>query len=969
MGLFKALFGDYSARELKRIRPICDKVLSLEDKYAAMKSKELKAQTAILKERLANGETTDDILPDAFAVCREASKRVLGMQHFPVQIIGGIVLHQGRIAEMKTGEGKTLVATLPAYLNALTGEGVHIVTVNDYLAKRDSEWMGKLYRYLGLSVGLIIHDLKSEDRKKAYQADITYGTNNELGFDYLRDNMVVYKEQMVQRGHAFAIVDEVDSILIDEARTPLIISGKGDKASDLYERADQLARTLKKHVFTEIDNKEDMEAFYAENNIDYVVDEKAKTATLTQLGVKKAEKFFGIDNLTDPDNITIQHHVNQAIKAHGCMKNEVSYVVKDGEVIIVDEFTGRLMYGRRYNEGLHQAIEAKEGVKVESESKTLATITFQNFFRLYGKLSGMTGTAKTEETEFQEIYRLDVVEIPTNKPVIRVDNEDAIYKTEKGKYLSIIEEIKKAHEKGQPVLVGTISIEKSEQLSKLLKRAGIEHSVLNAKHHEKEAEIVAQAGKFGAVTIATNMAGRGTDIVLGGNAEYMAKAKMRKDGFDDEMIAEATGYADTEDEQILEARETFQKYYQEFKEETNIEADKVREAGGLYIMGTERHESRRIDNQLRGRSGRQGDPGESRFFLSCEDDLMRIFGGDRMGVMLERLNVEETMPIENKVLSNIIESSQQKVEARNFSIRKSVLDYDDVMNRQREIIYGQRNQVLNGEDIHDTVMKMVDETIENNVNMFCATDMQKDDWNLNGLNELYRGWLVDENTKFTFSTDELEKTSKDDIIDELKDRAHKLYEENEQLFPEETMREMERVYLLKSVDTYWMEHIDNMEQLKQGIRLRAYGQRDPVVEYRLEGFDMFDEMIESIRQDTAKLILIAPKRVYQIQQRQAELERQKREMEEKAAAAHQVILKTGDQDDKNVKKPTAVEMSLKREQVAKPVEFSGDGTLSTNKTVVKKKNKKPGPNEPCWCGSGKKYKKCHKPMDEGYSNG
>ncbi|MBQ6154185.1 MAG: preprotein translocase subunit SecA [Ruminococcus sp.] len=969
MGLFKALFGDYSARELKRIRPICDKVLSLEDKYAAMKSKELKAQTAILKERLANGETTDDILPDAFAVCREASKRVLGMQHFPVQIIGGIVLHQGRIAEMKTGEGKTLVATLPAYLNALTGEGVHIVTVNDYLAKRDSEWMGKLYRYLGLSVGLIIHDLKSEDRKKAYQADITYGTNNELGFDYLRDNMVVYKEQMVQRGHAFAIVDEVDSILIDEARTPLIISGKGDKASDLYERADQLARTLKKHVFTEIDNKEDMEAFYAENNIDYVVDEKAKTATLTQLGVKKAEKFFGIDNLTDPDNITIQHHVNQAIKAHGCMKNEVSYVVKDGEVIIVDEFTGRLMYGRRYNEGLHQAIEAKEGVKVESESKTLATITFQNFFRLYGKLSGMTGTAKTEETEFQEIYRLDVVEIPTNKPVIRVDNEDAIYKTEKGKYLSIIEEIKKAHEKGQPVLVGTISIEKSEQLSKLLKRAGIEHSVLNAKHHEKEAEIVAQAGKFGAVTIATNMAGRGTDIVLGGNAEYMAKAKMRKDGFDDEMIAEATGYADTEDEQILEARETFQKYYQEFKEETNIEADKVREAGGLYIMGTERHESRRIDNQLRGRSGRQGDPGESRFFLSCEDDLMRIFGGDRMGVMLERLNVEETMPIENKVLSNIIESSQQKVEARNFSIRKSVLDYDDVMNRQREIIYGQRNQVLNGEDIHDTVMKMVDETIENNVNMFCATDMQKDDWNLNGLNELYRGWLVDENTKFTFSTDELEKTSKDDIIDELKDRAHKLYEENEQLFPEETMREMERVYLLKSVDTYWMEHIDNMEQLKQGIRLRAYGQRDPVVEYRLEGFDMFDEMIESIRQDTAKLILIAPKRVYQIQQRQAELERQKREMEEKAAAAHQVILKTGDQDDKNVKKPTAVEMSLKREQVAKPVEFSGDGTLSTNKTVVKKKNKKPGPNEPCWCGSGKKYKKCHKPIDEGYSNG
>ena len=967
MGLFKKMFGDYSARELKRIRPICDKVLSLEEKYASMKSSELKAQTAVLKERLRGGETTDDILPDAFAVCREASKRVLGMQHFPVQVIGGIVLHQGRIAEMKTGEGKTLVATLPAYLNALSGEGVHIVTVNDYLAKRDSEWMGKLYRYLGLSVGLIVHDLKSDERKKAYEADITYGTNNELGFDYLRDNMVVYKEQRVQRGHAFAIVDEVDSILIDEARTPLIISGKGDKASDLYERADSLARTLKKHVFTEIDNKEDMEAFYAENKIDYVVDEKAKTATLTQLGVKKAEAFFGIENLTDPDNITIQHHVNQAIKAHGCMKNEVNYVVKDDQVIIVDEFTGRLMYGRRYNEGLHQAIEAKEGVKVESESKTLATITFQNFFRLYKKLSGMTGTAKTEETEFQEIYKLDVVEIPTNKPVVRTDNDDAIYKTEKGKFLSIIEEIRNAHEKGQPVLVGTISIEKSEQLSKLLKRAGIAHNVLNAKHHEKEAEIVAQAGKYGAVTIATNMAGRGTDIVLGGNAEYMAKAQMRKDGYDDELIAEATGFADTDDEQILEARETFQKFYREFKEETSIEADKVRAAGGLYIMGTERHESRRIDNQLRGRAGRQGDPGESRFFLSCEDDLMRIFGGDRMGVLLERLNVEETMPIENKMLSNIIESSQQKVESRNFAIRKSVLEYDDVMNRQREIIYGQRNQVLDGEDIHDTVLKMVDDTIENNVNMFCATDMQKDDWNLSGLNELYRNFLVDENSKFTFSTDELERTSKDDIINELKDRAHKLYSENEQLFNDETMREMERVYLLKSVDTYWMEHIDNMEQLKQGIRLRAYGQRDPVVEYRLEGFDMFDEMIESIKQDTAKLILLAPKRVYQIQQRQAEIERQRREMEQKAAAAHQVILKTGDGDN-NQQKPTAVEMSLKREQVAKPVEFSGDGTLSTNKTVVKKKNKKPGPNDPCWCGSGKKYKKCHKPIDEGYTN-
>ena len=964
MGLLKALFGDYSTKELKRIRPTCDKVLALEDKYAAMSDKELKSQTDILKGRLAAGESTDDILPDAFAVCREASWRVLGMKHFPVQVIGGIVLHQGRIAEMKTGEGKTLVATLPAYLNGLTGEGVHIVTVNDYLAKRDSEWMGKLYRFLGLSVGLIIHDIPQEDRKKAYLADITYGTNNELGFDYLRDNMVVYKEQKVQREHAFAIVDEVDSILIDEARTPLIISGKGDKASDLYERADKLARTMKKHVFTEIDSKEDLEGFYQENGIDYVVDEKAHSATLTQLGVKKAEAYFGIENLTDPDNITIQHHVNQAIKAYGCMKNEVNYVVKDGEVIIVDEFTGRLMYGRRYNEGLHQAIEAKEGVKVESESKTLATITFQNFFRLYKKLSGMTGTAKTEEQEFQEIYKLDVIEIPTNKEVIRQDNEDAIYRTEKGKFLSIIDEIRRAHEKGQPVLVGTISIEKSEQLSKLLKRSGIQHNVLNAKHHEKEAEIVAQAGKLGAVTIATNMAGRGTDIMLGGNAEYMAKAAMRKEGMDDDLIAEATGFAETNNEEINEARAKYQEYYNKFKDEISAEADAVRAAGGLYIIGTERHESRRIDNQLRGRSGRQGDPGESKFFLSCEDDLMRIFGGERMGMMLDRLSVDETTPIENKMLTGIIESSQQKVESRNFAIRKSVLDFDDVMNRQREIIYGQRNQVLDGEDIHDTVVKMIEDTIENNVNMFCATDLDKDNWNLSGLNEIYRGWLIDDSNKFKFSTEELERTDKADIIAVLKDRAMKLYEENEKLVGSSAMREMERIYLLKSVDTYWMEHIDNMDQLKQGIRLRAYGQRDPVVEYRLEGFDMFDEMIESIKQDTAKLIQLAPKRVYEINQRRAEIERQRREMEQKAAAAHQVILKNGE-DDKP--RPSAIEMSLKREQVAKPVEFSGDGTVSTNKTVVNKK-KKPGPNDPCWCGSGKKYKKCHKPIDEGYSN-
>ncbi len=959
MGLLKALFGDYSTKELKRIRPICDKVLALEGKYEKMSDSELKEQTTLLKERLNNGETTDDILPDAFAVCREASWRVLGMKHFPVQVIGGIVLHQGRIAEMKTGEGKTLVATLPAYLNGLTGKGVHIVTVNDYLAKRDSEWMGKLYRFLGLSVGLIIHDMKNDERRKAYDADITYGTNNELGFDYLRDNMVVYKENKVQREHAFAIVDEVDSILIDEARTPLIISGKGDKASDLYERADQLARTMKKHVFTEIDSKEDLEGFYQDNGIDYVVDEKANTATLTQLGVKKAEKFFNLENLTDPDNITIQHHVNQAIKAYGCMKNEVNYVVKDGQVIIVDEFTGRLMYGRRYNEGLHQAIEAKEGVKVESESKTLATITFQNFFRLYDKLSGMTGTAKTEEQEFQEIYKLDVIEIPTNKEVIRQDNPDAIFRTEKGKFLSIIEEIKRAHEKGQPVLVGTISIEKSEVLSKMLKRTGIQHNVLNAKHHEKEAEIVAQAGKLGAVTIATNMAGRGTDIVLGGNAEYMAKSAMRKDGMDDELIAEATGFADTDDQEINDARAKYQEYYNKYKDEISSEADAVRAAGGLYIIGTERHESRRIDNQLRGRSGRQGDPGESKFFLSCEDDLMRIFGGDRMAMILDRMSVEETQPIENKMLTNIIESSQQKVESRNFAIRKSVLDYDDVMNRQREIIYGQRNQVLDGEDIHDTVVKMIEDTIETNVNLFCADDMDKENWNLASLNELYRDWLIDEGNKYT--TKNTENKDKADIIAELKDRAMKLYDENEELVGSDTMREMERIYLLKSVDTYWMDHIDNMDQLKQGIRLRAYGQRDPVVEYRLEGFDMFDEMIESIKQDTAKLIELAPKRVYEIQKRREEIERQRREMEEKAAAAHQVILKNPDDDRP---KPSAIELGLKREQVAKPVEFSGDRTVSTNRTV---KKKKVGPNDPCPCGSGKKYKKCCKLKDEGYT--
>ena len=952
MNLLKAMFGNYSKREVKRVQPICDKVLALEDKYANMSESELKNQTALLKERLANGESTDDILPDAFAVCREASWRVLGMKHFPVQVIGGIVLHQGRIAEMKTGEGKTLVATLPAYLNALTGEGVHIVTVNDYLARRDSEWMGKLYRYLGLTVGLIVHDLENDDRKKAYAADITYGTNNELGFDYLRDNMVVYKEQKVQRPHAFAIVDEVDSILIDEARTPLIISGKGDKSTDLYERADILAKSLKIQRFAELDSKEDMEEYYAQNNIDYVVDEKQKTATLTQSGVKKAEEFFGIENLTDPENLTIQHHVNQAIKANGVMKLDVDYVVKDDEVIIVDEFTGRLMYGRRFNEGLHQAIEAKEGVKVQSESKTLATITFQNYFRLYKKLSGMTGTAQTESEEFEEIYKLDVVEIPTNKPVLRKDLPDSIYKTEKGKFNAVIEQICEAHEKGQPVLVGTISIEKSELLSKMLKKRGIKHNVLNAKQHEKEAEIIAQAGKLGAVTIATNMAGRGTDIILGGNSEYMAKASMRKQGIPEELIEEATGYAETDDEEIISARKIFQELNSKYKEEIRDEADRVREAGGLFIIGTERHESRRIDNQLRGRSGRQGDPGMSRFFLSTEDDLMRLFGGDRMKMMMERMNVDEDMPIENKILSNIIENSQEKVELRNFGIRKDVLQYDDVMNRQREIIYGQRDQVLNGEDLHDTILKMIDDTIDTSIKHYLP-EGPRENWNVQSLKDYYNGWIIRDENKYNFDIEDLEDMESDEIKQMLVDDALEIYRENEELLDEVTIREMERVYLLKNVDTHWMDHIDNMEQLKSGIRLRSYGQHDPVVEYRIEGFDMFDEMIENIREDTVKLMLVMPKRVYEIQKRQEAIEAARKAAEKQAAAAHQVILNNG---EKQQQQPNAVQAALRREQVAKPTMTSSDGTDTANKTV--RKGKKIGRNDPCPCGSGKKYKKC-----------
>ncbi|MEE0264903.1 MAG: preprotein translocase subunit SecA [Acutalibacteraceae bacterium] len=969
MGIIKALFGNYSKKELKRVKPIMNQVLALEDKYKAMTEEELKNQTNILKERLANGETTDDILPDAFAVCREASDRVLGMRHYPVQIIGGIVLHQGRIAEMRTGEGKTLVATLPAYLNGLTGEGVHVVTVNDYLATRDSEWMGKLYSYLGLKVGLIVHNLSSAERKEAYLADITYGTNNELGFDYLRDNMVVYKDRKVQRGHAFAIVDEVDSILIDEARTPLIISGQGDKSTDLYEKADKLARTLKCEKFAEIDTKEDNEDYYKSEGIDYIIDEKAKTATLTQHGVKKVEAYFGIDNLTDPDNLTIQHHINQAIKAHGTMNVDIDYVVKDGEVIIVDEFTGRLMYGRRYNEGLHQAIEAKEGVKIENESKTLATITFQNYFRLYKKLSGMTGTAMTEESEFGEIYELDIIEIPTNKPVQRIDEPDYIFKNEKGKFNAVIEDIIECNKKGQPVLVGTISIEKSEVLSSMLKKRGIKHNVLNAKQHEKEAEIVAQAGKKGAVTIATNMAGRGTDIILGGNAEFMALSEMRKNGFDEELIAQATAYGETDNEDILNARKTFQELNQKFKDELKDEAEEVRQAGGLYIIGTERHESRRIDNQLRGRAGRQGDPGKSRFYLSTDDDLMRLFGGERMEAVMTRLNTPDEMPIENKLLSNIIESSQQKVEGRNFAIRKNVLQYDDVMNKQREIIYTQRDQVLNGENIKDVVVKMINENIEGTVKLYCDDNILREQWNMESLRDYFMGWLLTEDDDcLELTLDELADMKCQQVIDILQDKAAKLYEENEALLPEDTMREMERVYLLKSVDTYWMQHIDDMDNLKQGIRLRAFAQKDPVVEYRLEGFDMFDQMIDSIRENTAKLCLSAPKKIADIQARQlAEVERAKAFREErikaleiarqaamdKGESAEEIDKEIAEEQQEGVEDATVV---IKREQMATPTSTSGgsDGTVSA--TV--KKGKKVGRNDLCPCGSGKKFKKC-----------
>ena len=906
MGLYEKIFGTYSQRELKKIQPILAQVQSFEETMKAMSEEQLRSQTARLKERYAAGETLDALLPEAFATCVEAADRVLGERPYPVQIIGGIVLHQGRIAEMKTGEGKTLTATLPAYLNALSGKGVHIVTVNDYLAKFQSEWMGKLYSYLGVSVGLVLHDQTPEERKAAYGADITYGTNNEFGFDYLRDNMVIYAERKVQRGHAFAIVDEVDSILIDEARTPLIISGAGDKSTDLYERADRFAATLKKIVVQEEDAKAPLEEYDA----DYVVEEKAKSASLTPRGVKKAEAYFNIENLTDPENLTLQHHINQAIKARGVMKKDEHYVVKDGQVVIVDEFTGRLMTGRRYNEGLHQAIEAKEGVKVEKESKTLATVTFQNYFRMYKKLSGMTGTALTEEEEFRSIYRLDVVEIPTNRPVARIDHEDAVYRSERGKYLAVIEQIKACHAKGQPVLVGTVSIDKSEFLSSLLKKQGVKHTVLNAKYHEKEAEIVAQAGKVGAVTIATNMAGRGTDIKLGGNAEYLARAELRKKGYEEDVITEAYGFSDTQDETVLQARADYKEAYARLKPEVEAEAEAVRKAGGLFIIGTERHEARRIDNQLRGRSGRQGDPGESRFYISTEDDLMRLFAGDRMTQIMNTLNVDETMPIENKMLTSTLEGAQKRVESRNFGIRKNVLEYDDVLNRQREIIYQQRDQVLEGGSLKPVIQKMMRDMIEERVLARLYDDKIHDDWDWEGLRNDFLNFLTTE-SDYHYTPRESGEIDRRSVIDELVRRGEEKYEQQEKLLGEERMRELERVVLLRHVDTLWMDHIDDMHELKRGIGMRAYAQRNPVVEYRIEGSDMFDAMIAGIKENTVRMLL---------------------------------TLRVRKEDEP------------KRVQVANPTAAGMDDGTVKKKPVAKKV--KVNPNDPCPCGSGKKYKKC-----------
>ena len=914
MGLLTKIFGTYSDRELKQIYPIVDKIEALEPECQAMSDEELTAKTPEFKSRLAQGETLDDILPEAFAVVREAARRVLGQRPYRVQLVGGVVLHQGRIAEMKTGEGKTLVATLPAYLNALTGKGVHIVTVNDYLAKYGSEWVGKVYRFLGLTVGLIIHGLDKAQRRAAYAADITYGTNNEMGFDYLRDNMALYSNELVQRGHHFAIVDEVDSILIDEARTPLIISGRGDKSTQLYDMAEMFVRPLKKLVIAETDEKAEEDVNL---DADYVVDEKARTATLTARGIAKAESFFHLENLSDPENSTIAHHINQAIKAHGVMKNEVDYVIKDGQVIIVDEFTGRLMFGRRYNEGLHQAIEAKEGVKVERESKTLATITFQNYFRLYGKLSGMTGTALTEEEEFGAIYKLDIIEIPTNKPMIRLDNHDVVYKTEAAKYRAVIEQIKACHAKGQPVLVGTVSIEKNEHLSKLLTKEGIKHNLLNAKNHEREAEIVAQAGKLGAVTVATNMAGRGTDIMLGGNAEFLAKNDLRKAGLTDEIIAEATGFAETGDQQILEARRMFAQFMDKHRQEIEGEAEKVRAAGGLFIIGTERHDSRRIDNQLRGRAGRQGDPGESRFYLSLDDDLMRLFGGERITGLMERLDIGEDMPIENKMLTKAIENAQTSVESRNFQTRKNTLEYDDVMNKQREIIYGQRKQVLDGMDIHELITNMISTLIENAVRTAFGESKQLD-------NDGFRTMLASlEGTFFPkysvkFTPEEAAQTDAETFIRRFTDKALETYaaKEREIDAAKESgaisidMRELERVIMLRVVDEYWMDHIDAMQDLRQGIRLRAYAQSNPVDAYKQESLHMFEEMISAIQEETVR-------RLYSVR------------------------LKSNEE--------------VKRERVATGItEGRGDNTVKKQPRRVQKI----GRNDPCPCGSGKKYKHC-----------
>ena len=907
MGLITKLFGTYSERELKSIYPIVDKIEAMADEYRALTDEELRAKTPEFKARLANGETLDDILPEAFAAVREAAGRVLGLYPYRVQLIGGIVLHQGRIAEMKTGEGKTLVATLPAYLNALTGNGVHIVTVNDYLAKRDSEWMGKVHRFLGLSVGLIVHDLTSDERRAAYAADITYGTNNEMGFDYLRDNMAIYKQQMVQRGHAFAIVDEVDSILIDEARTPLIISGIGQKSTEMYSRTEALVARFRKKVIAETDEKEEEDVNV---DADYIVDEKAKTATLTARGIAKAEQYFEIENLSDPENSTIAHHINQAIKAHGTMKRDIDYVVKDGEVVIVDEFTGRLMFGRRYSEGLHQAIEAKEHVTVARESKTLATITFQNYFRLYKKLSGMTGTALTEEEEFGTIYNLDIIEIPTNRPIARIDDPDVVYKTEAAKYRAVIAQVKECHAKGQPVLVGTVSIEKNEHLSYLLSREGIKHNLLNAKNHEKEAEIVAQAGKLGAVTVATNMAGRGTDIMLGGNAEYMAKNDLRKAGLSDELIAEATGYAETDDQEILDARALFAEALARHKAEIAGEADRVREAGGLFIIGTERHDSRRIDNQLRGRAGRQGDPGETRFYLSLEDDLLRLFGGERITNLMDRMNLDEDTPIENKMLSKSIENAQTSVESRNFQSRKATLEYDDVMNKQREIIYGQRKQVLDGRNLKDTIFGMIRSGISNQVTLHSGEHGKLDEDGvreiLGSLEGMYfpRGMVTE-------TPAELAAMGEDELTELFFNAAVTTYERKEEAVTSPIMRELERVVLLRVVDEYWMDHIDAMQELRQGIRLRAYAQVNPIDAYKKESLEMFEEMISAIQDETVRRIFSA---------------RIKSEAE------------------------------VKRERVAEGIvaTTAGDGSVKKQPRKVQKI----GRNDPCPCGSGKKYKQC-----------